>query len=78
MEPLRNLPNSEYLPRMSVVSVNAVKQQEGKARLAGLKRARRTPAAARAQQQRASLVGTGRGWKITNLASAARVMATWR
>lgn len=63
---------------MSVVSINAVKQREGEVRLAGLNRARRSRALARAQQQRASLVGTGRDWKITNLANTARVMATWR
>lgn len=62
---------------MSVVSINTVKQREGEVRLAGLNRARRSRADARVQQQRASLVGTGRDWKITNLAKTARVMATW-
>ncbi len=48
------------------------------ARLAGLKRAQRSRANARAQQIRASLVGDGRKGRITNLKQAALVMATWR
>lgn len=59
-------------------SIKSIKQLEGEARLAGLKRAQRSPAGARAQQRRASLVGAGRKWRITNLRKAALVMATWR
>ena len=76
--PLRNPVNSRYVLAVSAVSINAIKQREGEVRQAGLNRARRTPAEARVQQRRASLVGTGRDWKLTNLASAARVMTTWR
>lgn len=63
---------------MSEVSTKAIKLHEGKARLAGLNRARRSRADARAQQIRASLVGDGRKWEITNLKKAALVMASWR
>ncbi len=64
--------------RMSEVSIESIKQLEGNARLAGLKRAQRSRADAGAQQTRASLVGDGRKWRITNLKEAAMVMATWR
>jgi hypothetical protein len=63
---------------MSEVSIESIKQLEGEARLAGLKRAQRCRANARAQQTRASLGGDGRKWRITNLKQAALVMATWR
>ena len=63
---------------MSEVSIESIKQLEGKARLAGLKRAQLSRADARAQQTRASLVGDGRKWRITNLKQAALVMAIWR
>ena len=59
-------------------SIKSIKQLEGEARLAGLKRAQRSPVDARGQQRRASLVGAGRKWRITNLRKAALVMATWR
>lgn len=67
-----------YLGRVPEVSTKAIKQREGEARLAGLNRARRSRANARTQQVRASLVGDGRKWEITNLKKAALVMATWR
>jgi hypothetical protein len=63
---------------MSEVSIESIRQLEGNARLAGLKRAQRSRADARAQQTRASLVGGARKWRITNLKEAAMVMATWR
>lgn len=59
-------------------SIKTIKQLEGEARLGGLKRAQRSRAHARAQQTRASLVGDGRKWRITNLKQAALVMAIWR
>jgi hypothetical protein len=63
---------------MSDVSIQSIKQLEGEARLAGLKRAQRSRADALAQQSRASLVGGARKWQITNLKKAAMIMATWR
>jgi hypothetical protein len=63
---------------MCEVSIESIKQFEGKARLAGLNRAQRSRADARAQQTRASLVGDGRTWRISNLKQATLVMAIWR
>jgi hypothetical protein len=59
-------------------SFNAIKQKESQRRLAALKRSERSAAAADAQQQRASLVGDSSKWRITNLKSAAKAMASWR
>jgi hypothetical protein len=43
--------------------------------MAAIRRARRSPAAAAAEQRRASLVGNGDKWRITNLNEVARAMA---
>jgi hypothetical protein len=43
-----------------------VKRLEARNRMAAIRRARRSPAAAAAEQKRASLVGDGAKWKITN------------
>jgi hypothetical protein len=37
----------------------------------------RSPAAAAAEQKRASLVGNGAKWRITNLNEVARAIAKW-
>ena len=63
---------------MSGVSAKQIKRREGDARMASLEIAGRSPADARAQQTRVSLVGDGRRWRITNLQKAVRVMASWR
>lgn len=60
---------------MKTVSFNAVKKQEAQNRMAALQRARRSPAAAAAQQRRASLVGEGAKWRITNFKQVARAMS---
>ena len=54
-----------------------MKKQEAKNRMAAIRRARRSPAAAAAEQRRASLVGNGAKWRITNLNEVARAMAKW-
>lgn len=43
--------------------------------MAAARKARRSPQAAAAQQRRASLVGNGAKWRITNLNEVARAMA---
>jgi hypothetical protein len=53
---------------------NAVKRQEAQSRMAAVRRASRSPAAAAAEQKRASLVGNGAKWRITNLNEVARAM----
>ena len=67
-----------YDASMSVLSAKQIKRREGDARMACLEVAGRSPADARAQQTRVSLVGDGRKWRITNLQKAVRVMASWR
>jgi hypothetical protein len=52
-----------------------MKKQEAENRMAAIRRARRSPAAAAAEQKRASLVGDGAKWRITNLNEVARAMA---
>jgi hypothetical protein len=52
-----------------------MKKQEAENRMAAIRRARRSPAAAAAEQRRASLVGNGSKWRITNLNQVARAMA---
>ena len=52
-----------------------MKKQEAENRMAAIRRARRSPAAAAAEQKRASLVGDVAKWRITNLNEVARAMA---
>jgi len=54
------------------MSFNQIKRQEAQSRMAAIRRARRSPAAAAAEQKRASLVGNGAKWRITNLNEVAR------
>jgi hypothetical protein len=75
---LPNLATEGYGSSMSGVSAKQIKRLEGDARMAALEIAGRSPAEARAQQTRVSLVGDGRKWRITNLQKAVRVMASWR
>jgi len=47
--------------------------------MAAIRRARRSPAAAATEQKRASLVGGGAKWRITNLNEVARAMSkAWK
>jgi len=59
------------------MSFNQIKRQEAQSRMAAIRRARRSPAAAAAEQKRASLVGNGAKWRITNLNEVARAIAKW-
>jgi hypothetical protein len=59
------------------VSFNEVKRQEAHSRMAAMRRARRSSTAAAAQQRRASLVGEGAKWRITNFKQVARAMSQW-
>jgi hypothetical protein len=52
-----------------------MKRQEAENRMAAIRRARRSPAAAAAEQKRASLVGDGAKWRITNFPEVARAIA---
>jgi hypothetical protein len=57
------------------MSFNEVKKQEAESRMAAIRRARRNPQAAAKEQRRASLVGDGTKWRITNFNEVARAMA---
>jgi hypothetical protein len=57
------------------ISFRQIKRQEAENRMAVIRRARRSPAAAAAEQKRASLVGDGAKWRITNFAEVARALA---
>ena len=62
---------------VKTVDFNEVKRQEANSRMAAARKARRSPQAAAALQQRASLVGNGAKWRITNFKQVARAMAKW-
>jgi hypothetical protein len=59
------------------MSFNQIKKQEAQSRMAAIRKARRSPAEAAALQKRASLVGDGAKWRITNFKEVARAMAKW-
>lgn len=62
---------------MKVLSFNELKRRKERNRMAAIRRARRSPEAAAAQQRRASLVGDGAKWRITNFKQVARAMSKW-
>jgi hypothetical protein len=59
------------------MTIRQMKKLEAENRMAAIRRARRSPAAAAAEQRRASLVGNGAKWRITNLNQVARAIAKW-
>jgi hypothetical protein len=61
---------------VKTVNFNEVKRQEVRSRMAAIRRARRSPEAAAAEQKRASLTG-GAKWRITNFKQVARAMSRW-
>jgi hypothetical protein len=60
------------------ISFIEVKKQEARSRMAAVRKARRSPQAAAEQQRRASLVGNGAKWRITNFKQVAQAIAKWR
>jgi hypothetical protein len=60
------------------ISFIEVKKQEARSRMAAIRKARRSPQAAAEQQRRASLVGNGAKWRITNFKQVAQAIAKWR
>ena len=60
---------------MKKISFREMKKQEAENRMAAIRRARRSPQAAAREQRRASLVGDGAKWRITNFEQVARAMA---
>ena len=62
---------------VKTVDFDEVKRQEAQSRMAAARKARRSPRAAAALQERASLVGNGARWRITNFKQVARAMSQW-
>ena len=62
---------------MKVLSYSQMKRQEARSRMTAARKARRSPQFAAALQHRASLVGDGAKWHITNLNQVARAIAKW-
>ena len=62
---------------VKTVDFREVKRLEANSRMAAARKARRSPQAAAALQQRASLVGKGDKWRITNFKQVARAMSKW-
>jgi hypothetical protein len=62
---------------VKTVDFNEVKRREAESRVAAVRKARRSPRAATALQERASLVGKGAKWRITNFKQVARAMSKW-
>lgn len=62
---------------MKVLSFNELKRRKERNRMTAIRRARRSPEAAAAEQRRASLVGDGAKWRITNFKQVARAMSKW-
>jgi hypothetical protein len=71
-------PGAVLVSPVKAMSVRHMKRQEAQSRMAALRKARRSPATAAALQHRASLVGGGAKWRITNLNQVARAIAQWR
>ena len=67
---------------MNFFSENDVLQsnetQEVQSRMAAVRKARRSPKAAAALQHRASLMGDGAKWRITNFKPVAHAIAEWK
>jgi len=57
------------------LTFSEVKRQEARSRMAAIRKARRSPQAAAALQRRASLVGTGARWRITNFKQVLRALS---
>jgi hypothetical protein len=57
-------------------SFSEIKEQEAQSRMRAIRQARRSPRAAAALQKRASLVGNGAKWRITNFKQVARALAS--
>ena len=59
------------------MTFHQIKRQEAQSRMANLRQARGSSKTAAALQHRASLVGDGAKWRITNFKQVARAMSKW-
>lgn len=62
---------------VKTVNFNAVKRQEARNRITAVRKARGSAQTAAQLQRRASLVGKGAKWRITNFKQVARAMSKW-
>jgi hypothetical protein len=62
---------------VKTANFDEVKREESQSSMTALRKARRSPKAAAALQRRASLVGDGAKWRITNFKQVARAMSKW-
>jgi hypothetical protein len=62
---------------VSTPTFSRIKQREARSRMAAVRAARRGLGEAAKLQRRASLVGNGAGWRITNFKQVARAMSKW-
>jgi hypothetical protein len=62
---------------MKTLSYSEMKKQEARSRMAAARQARKSSRSASALQRRASLVGKGAKWRITNFSQVAEAMAKW-
>ena len=62
---------------VKTANFDEVKREESQSSMTALRKARRSPKAAAALQRRASLVGNGAKWRITNFEQVARAMSKW-
>jgi hypothetical protein len=67
--------NSDIYVQMTSPSFQEMKRQEAESRMRAIRQARRSPHAAAALQKRASLVGDGAKWRITNFKEVAKALA---
>lgn len=77
IQDLRDSGNGRTITTVKSLTYREVKAQEGRSRVAAVRQARRSAQAANLLQRRASLVGSGSRWRITNLRQVARAMAEW-
>ena len=70
-------PFAAHFPTLKSVSFNEVKRLEAQSRMLALRKATDSPLTGEALQQRASLVGKGVKWRITNFKQVARAMSKW-
>jgi hypothetical protein len=59
------------------MTFHQMKRREEQARMSAVRKVRQSPKAAVAQQRRASLVGDGAKWRITNLRQVVHAIAQW-
>ena len=78
----RRLPGKQIavnIVSVKQMSFREIKRREAQSRMAAVRKARHSPRVATALQRRASLVGDGAKWRITNFLEVARAMARqWR